>query len=474
MKTLNFPLRQNKPYRLQRRILSLSIIFMTIVFVTLTIGVPIFNHLTLHDWVDEEINRVAFSLQSLLLEEVSTEEKVRSRDILEGVAAENPAFWYYAEGGNRVIHSAGNKLPLYRDRVTASTTMVDYDGNLQCMNEGVYFQFQGQRPGMTTVWRIDCDDRHLYVEFGGVVEAPLLFWDKVLYEYSQSNRTKRSFLPFVILTVFLTGFIIVAFRSLMFRVTEVAANARRIGSDGEYRQLPTERLPAEILPLVEAFNDAMIRLRKAKDRQDFFLAAAAHEIRTPLTILRTRIAGFPKSTLKEEVAADLDRVASLVSQLLALSRLSSSEIVAEDVDFVDAIKRICINRTPLAIEQGRDLSFTLKGAPVSVLGDRRHIQSAVANLIDNAIMHTPPGTTVQITIGGASVSVCDEGPGVDEGTKAQIFEPFFKHPPNKKGQGLGLALVKEIMQLHGGRVTVDSAPGGGACFKLTFREKSTQ
>lgn len=249
-----------------------------------------------------------------------------------------------------------------------------------------------------------------------------------------------------------------------------AAAAERIDIDKRGLQLPTESVPREILPLVKAVNDALGRLDRGYERHKRFLTDAAHELRTPVAILATRIAALPPSAERARLLQDTVRLSTLTDQLLDLQRLDRQSDSFAPVDLVDAARTVVVDLAPIAFAAGYEMSFEPEKEPIMAVGDRTAIERAVMNLVQNAIEHGGNAGRISVSVSAAAtVEVADEGNGVPQEERERIFEPFHRLRPQNHGAGLGLNLVREIMQLHGGRVELASETISGACFRMVFK-----
>jgi signal transduction histidine kinase len=232
-------------------------------------------------------------------------------------------------------------------------------------------------------------------------------------------------------------------------------------------KLPTNGLPLEILPLVEAVNALLDKVESDRERKQFFLATAAHEMRTPLTLIRIRLEEMLDEDIRSHLRSDVRRLSSLVEDLLRLLNVSSRGDPQGCVDLVDLARRVVADHAPVAIEAAVDIGMEAGVDSVIVRGDDALLFVAVGNLVDNAISFSKPGDTVDVAVSPeGAISVRDRGPGVPVDSRYSLFEPFAKYPPNRKGHGLGLAIVAAIADLHGGVVRIEDAAGGGAIFVL--------
>jgi two-component system, OmpR family, sensor kinase len=296
-----------------------------------------------------------------------------------------------------------------------------------------------------------------------------------------------------------------AIRSSLRPLVEVETTAAAIASGDLTRRIPRWPAKTEVGRLAGALNGMLAQIETAfTERQEAaaragasearmrrFIADASHELRTPLTAVR----GFAEllrqqSTGREEpgsnvlVATDrieqaATRMGLLIEDLLLLARLDQQRpLEASPVDLLalvtDAVgeARIADPEHPVTVvvPSGED------DDPPVVRGDLAKLRQVVGNLLGNAFQHTPPGTAVTVTVGteagNAVLEVADEGPGLRPEDAARIFERFYRVDAARNrasgGTGLGLSIVDSIVTAHGGSVTLRSAPGEGACFRVTL------
>ena len=249
----------------------------------------------------------------------------------------------------------------------------------------------------------------------------------------------------------------------------LAGIARSLDPQAPSHVLPETGVPTEILPMVRAINHMIRKIDQANEEQAFFLAAAAHELRTPLAVVRTRLENLPEGQDKEELKNDLRRMSRLVDQLLRLMSVRNQGTPSEPVDLVCVAKNVVAERAPLVIDKGVEIDLDADGQRVEVRGDEHLLQVALANLVDNALSFSDSGQRLMVQVSpDRNITVRDEGPGIPAKELENIFQPFAKNPPNRPGHGLGLAITRSIMALHGGSVKAANQKGGGAAFALQF------
>ncbi|MEW6641243.1 MAG: HAMP domain-containing sensor histidine kinase [Pseudomonadota bacterium] len=253
---------------------------------------------------------------------------------------------------------------------------------------------------------------------------------------------------------------------------ETAEHASLIDIDRLAVRLPTGQVPKEVVPLVQAVNRALARLDEGYDRRSRFMADAAHELRTPITILQTRLELLPPSPERTRLIEDVTRLALLAEQLLDLQRLDHIDAFSP-LDLVALARHVVEDMAPIAIAAGYDLAFEPEEKRVPVLGDQTSLEQALTNLVQNAIEHGGRKGVITVAVDGSgAVEVRDEGPGVPQDERARVFEPFYRLHPRSTGAGLGLNLVREIARRHLGRVSVSDTAMGGACFRIELNRQA--
>jgi signal transduction histidine kinase len=257
-----------------------------------------------------------------------------------------------------------------------------------------------------------------------------------------------------------------AFRGL----DTTADQARRIDIHQRGARLSVEKIPLEVVPLVTAVNDALARLDQGYARHKRFVADAAHELRTPIAILNTRLESLPSGPDKTRLLEDAARLATLAEQLLDIQRLDRCGHPFTRVDLVGIAQSAAADLAPLAIAAGYELALDAPATPIETIGDAAALERALTNLVQNAIQHGPRRGTIGIRVSKpACIEVTDEGAGIPRDQREQIFEPFYRLTPLDRGAGLGLNMVREIVLLHGGQVSVTDGADGGTCFRMTLR-----
>jgi two-component system, OmpR family, sensor histidine kinase MprB len=253
-------------------------------------------------------------------------------------------------------------------------------------------------------------------------------------------------------------------------VRRLTGRVEEIARTEDLTPLPVEG-DDEIARLATAFNAMLAALSASRDRQRRLVADAGHELRTPLTSLRTNLdlllqadesGGLDprlRAELLDDVGAQIEEMSTLVGDLVELARDEPIRPVVEQVDLADVIDRAIAR----ARRRGTTLTFEVDTEPWWVTGEARSLERAVTNLLDNAVKWSPRGGTVRVRLNHGQLTVDDEGPGIAEDDRAQVFDRFYRSEESRSmpGSGLGLSIVRQVAERHSGAVRADEAPGGG-------------
>jgi two-component system OmpR family sensor kinase len=283
---------------------------------------------------------------------------------------------------------------------------------------------------------------------------------------AESRHTLDTTRGFVVIAAVAAALLAALLATLLARralrpLARLSVGARAIERTGDASQrLAPHSGRDEVGALADTLNAMLASLERAREAERRFVGDASHELRTPLTALRGNVAyvirhGADDAVL-QDIEADVARLNGLLDDLLALAREDAAAPArgGESVDLLDVAVEAA------ETDPGDDTIVQGGHGSAVVAGERPALARAIGNLVHNARKHGPPGGRITITVRAdrerASVTVADEGTGLDGGEAAHAFERFWRGPrADGEGSGLGLAIVKAIAERHGGSVTVD-------------------
>jgi two-component system, OmpR family, sensor histidine kinase TctE len=266
-------------------------------------------------------------------------------------------------------------------------------------------------------------------------------------------------------------------------LTRLQSRIRERRSD-DLSPIDLRTVPEELRPIVMAFNDMMIRLQDNLDAQQRFISAAAHQLKTPLTGLKTQI----ELALQEQdcmqlrdylqrISTGVDRASHLTYQLLQLARAEASHEKAaqkkERLDLGELSREVTMHCAPRALARNIDIGFEEADIPMKIVGVPLLLREMIDNLVDNAIKYTLNGGSVTVRLradAGWILEVEDTGIGIEPADRGRIFDRFYRvlGTPSE-GSGLGLAIVREIAELHDASINVlPNSQGRGTLFRIVF------
>jgi len=259
------------------------------------------------------------------------------------------------------------------------------------------------------------------------------------------------------------------------RLVRLTSAAEHVASTGQLDVDVPRRGVDEIGRLGRAFDDMLGRLARSKDDQRRLVQDAGHELRTPLTSLRTNIAALPRldqlppesrDGLLDDLATETRELTVLVNELveLAADRREAEEPTEVDLNaLAERVADLARRRT------GREIMVVAR--PFLVTGRPQALQRALTNLVENAAKFATGDSQILLTVDAGRVAVLDRGPGIDEADLDRVFNRFYRATKARSlpGSGLGLSIVREVAESHGGRVFAHNRPGGGAEIGFTLR-----
>ncbi|MHB8657209.1 MAG: sensor histidine kinase [Solirubrobacteraceae bacterium] len=277
-----------------------------------------------------------------------------------------------------------------------------------------------------------------------------------------------------------------AARRVLAPLAEVTRTAEVIGETDDLSRRIAVRADDEVGQLASRFNKMLERLEQSRSALDAsvraqrqLVADASHELRTPVTSLRTNIEVLldggalgdeDRRRLLADVVEQSEELTALVSDLIETARGDLPASASEDVR-LDGIVEEAVAR---ARRNAPGIEFQIKLAPLLVSGVPERLGRAVSNLLENAARHSSPNGVVEVTVDREGLIVRDHGTGIAEQDLPHVFDRFYRgaNSRGRQGSGLGLAIVRQVAEQHGGAVTASNAPGGGALFTLRLTSLS--
>ena len=232
-------------------------------------------------------------------------------------------------------------------------------------------------------------------------------------------------------------------------------------------------LPQELEPIVAALNRLLQQVAQLLAREQRFLADAAHELRTPLAVLRIHAQNAQQAPDPEDRAKALqqlehgvERATRVVTQLLTLARLEPAavQLAMAPLDLAALAREELAELTPLALDHQQELEFEAEGSDFQLQADGPSLGTLLQNLLGNALQYTPAGGRIRVLLQGQPeallLRVQDSGPGVPAELREKLFERFFRQGMGQ-GAGLGLSIVRRVVELHSGEIELLDSPLGG-------------
>ena len=258
------------------------------------------------------------------------------------------------------------------------------------------------------------------------------------------------------------------------------ASTLRARHPGSLEPLQLAPLPSELEPMQAALNRLLGQIQEVLSRERRFIADAAHEMRTPLAVLRVHAQNVLEARNEEQRRESLsyliigvDRTTRLVNQLLTIARLEPSAGAEKTTraDLVSAIRESLVQMTPWVLSRGMELSFDCSEQAHTVETDFPAIDIALQNMLTNAVNFSPAGGQISVglafTASSFHLSVADQGPGIDETERERLFERFYS-VGNDQGVGLGLTIVQTVATRLGGEIKLENVRSGGLLAALVI------
>jgi signal transduction histidine kinase len=295
--------------------------------------------------------------------------------------------------------------------------------------------------------RIRHEGRTWYVQFASSARL-----SDLLRSYIAGPLFTRSIVIFCAASLLVYGVVMrFTLRVILKPLNEASAIAAEISPRNLGARLHVQEVPSELRPLVENFNAALDRLEHNYRLQQEFLASAAHELKTPLALIRGQIELGVNEANRHDLLQDVSRMGRQVQQLLHLAEASEAQNYAfTSVDAKSLISEVVSYIERLADQQGVSLRVVVEPGSTLLRADRGALFTLLKNLLENAIQHSPPGGVVQLRAESDFIAVQDDGPGVSPEDLPKLFTRFWRGKDRRDlGAGLGLSICREIAMVHG-------------------------
>lgn len=282
-------------------------------------------------------------------------------------------------------------------------------------------------------------------------------------------------LPLGLLIPALTLAMAFAIRSTVAELRRTADAALAIGeaaaAGARIQHLGVPDAPRELVDLATAMNTMLEAIARAIATLEAFTADVAHELRTPLAVLRLEADALPRGARRAQITAEIDRLANLVDELLRFAQ-SQAASARGPVDLAAITRQVCEEAAPAAVRRHQEISLDIGGPGIKIEGNPALIAIAVRNIVANALTHTREGTHVAVRVeDGRRITVEDDGEGLGREPDG-LFERF-RRGEGSQGAGIGLALVRRVAELHAGSVRLGPRQGGGTICQLELATSAT-
>ncbi|MGN6096091.1 MAG: sensor histidine kinase [Bosea sp. (in: a-proteobacteria)] len=368
------------------------------------------------------------------------------------IEAASPRLWYLVSDGRSVVEYApalrpGLPIDIRLDGPTIAAQMRVGGDNALAFDV------------------IEVEDSRVIVATGGGLPG----WDLILGYFLRAIAGSALAIS-VVFGILVAAAIAMSVSYITARLRSAAQAAARIDPRAPRGLLPTEETPVELMPLTTALNSALDQIASNMEVQRRFMNNVAHELRTPLAVMRSHVDALADEPARLRLATDLSRLTTIVSSMLQLARLHATELPFEPLQLNGLARAVLADLAPLILSHGVDVALEEVGdRHATIIANEPTVRAALANLVDNALRHAQARSTILVRVlDGAVIEVADDGVGIAAAKRAQVLEPFNRISASGTGAGLGLTIVRDIMSAHGGTIAVLGNDGGGTTVRLTF------
>ncbi|WP_459465108.1 sensor histidine kinase [Rhizobium sp. No.120] len=390
--------------------------------------------------------------QTLSQEPVSRQLRFAATNDFKEVEAHSPTLWFVAANGATVFEFAVKNrpnLPIelpYFGPISGAELRLAQDGPPVCVRD---VSLEGA-PRVSVV-------------VAGADLSPVLSIKMFIVDEMEIIATVGAAFALIV-----AAGVVLAGRYVARSISDVTRLALAVDPSAPKGSIPLQEVPRELRVLVESLNGAFDEIATFIGRQRRFLNNVAHELRTPLAILRAKMEDVPNASLRSSLVLDTRRLTALVSAMLDLSRLENTGLERRRLDLVAITRDVLADYSPLALDRGIELSMVSNiDGPITIIGVEAAIRSAIANLVGNALVHARNASSVVAKLDRQGfVAICDDGTAA--AAEAAMTPGKTTPLTDVAGMGLGLAIVREIMLAHNGTLTIATRYNGGRIARLQF------
>jgi len=326
------------------------------------------------------------------------------------------------------------------------------------------------------------------------IKVPVDEGGQVIVQLAETTNVRHIFQNNLLLSIAVPQFLVIvlALAAVFYGINRILTPLRNLQqqlatrSQADFSPLSDSQTPEEVFPLVKAINGLFLKTEEKIKAHQRFIANAAHQLRTPLAGLKTYTSIGPEmnevgelKNLVTELDRGVDRATRMVTQLLAMARTDgrSDNGSSHSVDLNFLVSDVVNDLVQQAVMRNINLTFEASATPASICGEEASLTHLAVNLVENAILYTPPQGRVNVRLsnnGKVRLSVSDTGPGIPEEERENIFERFYRVVgTNGYGSGLGLSIVREVANAHNATISVETGPGGsGSSFIVEFPKET--